>query len=443
VTLCLAGETLRRHEANLALLIAPLPAEKEEDKKNNEPQSWQHGALLPVRIILRDFAARGLPAAGKKAGAEDLCRFITEELKPKTLGDYAPHLQRELREHGGLLLLDGLDEVPEAHQRRLQIKQAVEDFAACFPRCQMVVTSRTYAYQKQDWRLPNFAEAVLAPFSPGQIRGFVEHWYAHIATLRGWNRDDAQGRAELLKRAIFGSDRLRALAERPLLLTLMASLHAWRGGSLPEKREQLYADTVDLLLDWWESPKAVRDANGEIKILQPSLAEWLKVDKQKVRELLNESAFLAHNSQPELQGTADIPEGDLAQKLIRLSQNPDVNPVRLVEYLSQRAGLLLPRGEGVYTFPHRTFQDYLAACYLTDHEYPANGWSWPRPTPTVGGRWLCWRRPKPCAAATLRYGCWWKDCAQASRKQLQETRQRFGARIWPDRLWRNRPISRG
>ena len=176
----------------------------------------------------------------------------------------------------------------------------------------------------------------------------------------------------MLKRAIFSSKNLNALTERPLLLTLMASLHAWRGGSLPEKREQLYADTVDLLLDWWESPKTVRDANGEIKVLQPSLAEWLKIDKQKVRELLNELAFLAHSTQPELQGTADIAESELVQKLIHLNPNPDpdVKPVQLVEYLSQRAGLLLPRGEGVYTFPHRTFQEYLAACFLTNHEYP-------------------------------------------------------------------------
>ena len=380
VAMCLAGETLQDKDANLAVLTAPLP---EDDPENYElvrqlgkgddkpdPQPWTHGPLLPLRVILRDFAARGLPPIGEKAGAKTLWEFIVGELDTWALREFEKPLAQELLQKGGLLLLDGLDEVPEADQRRAQIKQAVEGFAASFPKCRILVTSRTYAYQRQDWQLNGFAESVLAAFSRGQIRSFVERWYAHIAVLRRMDADDAKGRAELLKQAIFNSTQLMGLAERPLLLTLMASLHAWRGGTLPEKREELYADAVDLLLDWWESPKAVRNARGELVVRQPSLAEWLKVDRARVRALLEDLAYQAHARQQETTGTADIPEGDLVSGLMRLSQNPDVNPRQLVDYLSLRAGLLIPRGVGVYTFPHRTFQEYLAACYLTDHDYP-------------------------------------------------------------------------
>ena len=372
VALCLTGEALGRPDANLALMTTPLPQEERgvaPRQEQPEPQPWRHGALLPVRIVLRDLAARGLPPVGQRANGDHLWRFIVAELGD-TLKEYAPRLKQELQERGGLILLDGLDEVPEADARRVQVKQAVQGFAADFPRCRFVVTSRTYAYQQQDWKLPGFSEAVLAPFGWGQIERFVDNWYAHLAAVRKQHAEDAQGRAVLLKTAIQRSARLRELAERPLLLTLMASLHAWRGGNLPERREELYADTVDLLLDQWESPKVVRGPDGQPMVAEPSLTEWMKLDRAAVRKLLEQLAFEAQRSQPNLVGTADIAQERLVNGLVALANNPDVKPARVIEYVRDRAGLLAARGVGVYTFPHRTFQEYLAACYLTDHGYP-------------------------------------------------------------------------
>jgi predicted NACHT family NTPase len=290
---------------------------------------------------------------------------------PKTLHDFAGPLRDELLNAGGLLLLDGLDEVPEAEGgRRVQVKVAVEKFAAAFPKIKVLITSRTYAYQNQDWKLRGFAEAVLAPFGSAQIRRFVARWYAYIGTLRGLSAEEARGRAVLLNQAIARNPRLYELATRPLLLTLMASLHAWRGGALPEQREELYADAVDLLLDEWESQKVKRRADGTYEIIQPSLAEWLCVDQKPMRQLINRLAFEAHRDQPTLIGTADIAQNKLVEALMRLQQNPDVRPARLIEYLRDRAGLLEPRGVGIYAFPHRTFQEYLAACHLTDVGFP-------------------------------------------------------------------------
>ncbi len=374
VALCMAGALLDHPVINLNLLTAPLPPEKEErDRKQAaapQPQAWDHGALLPVRVILRDFAASALPAAGEIATAHHLWQFVAAGLHSAGLGDYVELLRQHLLKQGGLILLDGLDEVPEAEQRRAQIKQAVEDFAATYGQCRFLVTSRTYAYQNQAWKLRNFQAAVLAPFTDGQIRHFVERWYAHRAAVLLQDAGDAQGRAERLKSAIGRNARLHALAERPLLLTLMASLHAWRGGNLPERREELYADAVDLLLEWWEGQRVVRNAKGEVLFMQRSLAEYLNVGRQKVLALLSQLAYQAHASQPTLTGTADIAESELVNGLLAISDRADLQPRLLVDYLSQRAGLLTPRGVKIYTFPHRTFQEYLAACYLTEDHFP-------------------------------------------------------------------------
>src|SRR5262249_5099264 len=148
---------------------------------------------------------------------------------------------------GGLILLDGLDEVPAAGERRVQLKEVVEDFVKAHPKCRFLVTSRTYAYQKQDWKLAGFAEATLAPFDDDQIARFSDRFSTHMAAVQGRSIDDSRADAAIPKHAIATRRELRELAERPLLLTLMASVNAGRRGGLPEKREELYAQAVELL----------------------------------------------------------------------------------------------------------------------------------------------------------------------------------------------------
>jgi formylglycine-generating enzyme required for sulfatase activity len=348
VTTCLANARLQSSREWLARL-----------------EDWSHGPLLPVLVRARDLV-RTLEGAKTPDTARALLRHIEQDLASWNLIDYLPDLQKTLRESEAILLIDGLDEVPAVEQLRGQIWRIIEDFAITFPRCRILVTCRTYAYERQ---IPGFVNANLQPFSQEQITHFIDSWYAEIAASKGLCLDDAQEKAELLKHAIFHRAQLEELARNPMLLTLIASLHTWYG-RLPEERGELYASAVDLLLDRWESPKIARDSTGLTAAVQPSLAEWLKVDQYAIRAALNQLAFESHRDQYQLEGTAYIAEDKLISRLMSAARNPDINPVHLVEYLRDRSGLLVQRGAEVYTFPHRTFQEYLAASYVVDQDYP-------------------------------------------------------------------------
>ncbi len=362
VAACHAGDLLDHEDVNLALLTQPLPDDDGNDQEKSQP--WQHGPLLPLRIILRDLAAASLPPPDEPASADHLWNYLGEH--GHTPG-FMPFLKEIFQQNGGLLLLDGLDEVPEAQKRRAQILQLVADLRATLPLVRILVTSRPYAYRQQDWQLTDFNVALLAPFTAGQVHRFIDRWYAFSAAARGWTETKAAQDASQLQQTIADRAELQDLAERPLLLTLMTSLHAWRGGTLPGKRALLYDETVDLLLNRWENLRLVKDpVTG--RPLQKSLAEVLKVGPEALRRLLEKLAYEAHASQPDAEQDqpVDLPEETVISALLSLSRREDLQPRLLAAYLRDRAGLLVDRGGGVYTFPHRTFQEFLAACFAAD-----------------------------------------------------------------------------
>jgi formylglycine-generating enzyme required for sulfatase activity/energy-coupling factor transporter ATP-binding protein EcfA2 len=328
--------------------------------------------LLPVRLILRRVAGQDL-SRGTNGGAQILWDALQSDIAQR-LGELAAPiltsaLQRRLMEEEGFLFLDGLDEVPTAGERRQKLLDAVQDLAEQLPRAHILVTARPYAYAEKPWRLEAFPILALAPFHQEQVEGFVQRWYQAVRENMNWTEPAAQDKANRLQSALQQRPYLADLASRPLLLTLMTTLHSsW--GQLPEDRADLYEETVKLLLTRWQRAREVRTLSGEL-LREPSIAEVLEVGEKTLRNILEKLAYTVHQRQREdpeggRAGAADISEGELLVAFKPLLEQKKVGPDSLIQYLQNRAGLLISRQEGVYAFPHRSFQEYLTACFLAD-----------------------------------------------------------------------------
>jgi formylglycine-generating enzyme required for sulfatase activity/energy-coupling factor transporter ATP-binding protein EcfA2 len=334
------------------------------------PETLQ--GLLPVRLILRQVAAQHIPKQISNGGAHLLWDALESDIA-RRLGDLAATilvsvLQQRLMEGGGFVFLDGLDEVPAAGERRQTLLAAVQDLAGQLPKAHVLVTARPYAYAEKTWRLDDFPILALAPFHQEQVDGFVQRWYQAVRESMGWNEPTATEKAKRLQVALRQRPYLADLASRPLLLTLMATLHSsW--GQLPEDRADLYEETVKLLLSRWQRAREVRTPSGEL-IIEPSIADALNVGEKTLRSVLETLAHTVHERQREdpqgREGAADISEGELLVAFKPLLERKQVAPNELIGYLQNRAGLLIARQEGVYAFPHRSFQEYLTACYLAN-----------------------------------------------------------------------------
>ncbi len=316
--------------------------------------------LIPIPIVLRDVAA-ALPESITSGNPKVIWDFLAARLTEQSLGEALAPLQAAAHKGGAILLFDGLDEVSGERQRKV-IVEAVRAFAERYPASRVVATCRTLSYQDPRWRLADFESFEIAPFDEARIDRFIRAWYAELASVGTVREIEVGSLAQRLSTAIRRPDLWR-LAPSPLLLTVMALVHTHRG-RLPDARALLYEETVDLLLWRWEQLKQ-RGSEG------PSLRRLMNeasVNDMDFKRALWRLAFEVHGASAGQSddGVADVGEHALELALAALHPKRDKGWAdAVIDSIKHRAGLLLERSQGVYAFPHRTFQEYLAGAHLS------------------------------------------------------------------------------
>ncbi|MCF6525282.1 NACHT domain-containing NTPase [Streptomyces sp. JJ36] len=304
---------------------------------------------LPVLLYLRDHAATvlredppGLAEVATTAG------WLEGRIP-------ASWVEQRLDRGGCVVLLDGLDEVADAKDRR-RVVTWVRRQIERHPDNRYVLTSRPHGYLANP--VPNAEVLQVRRFTGEQISRFLHGWSAAIEE-RATGSTGPQVRGAAAAKADDLLDRLRRrpalydLAANPLLLTMIANVHRYRG-QLPGSRADLYAEMCDVLLHRRSETRNLPDATG---LRGPQ--------KERVARAL--ALAMMHSGYRDV--TAEEAHRAVRQTLRQVSR--DVTPQVFLEE-ARKSGLLVEREHGVFSFAHLTLQEYLAAAQLgPDSRLPA------------------------------------------------------------------------
>ena len=337
----------------------------------NEAQKKIQGhetAMFPLIIDLKYLAAR-LPDIDPEGIIKpEIKRSLRQAVIDQWVDDIADlmddvrfdksKLLQVLKTEKIILIFDGFDEVPDSH--RYGVQQAIEAIISPPkdkpPRkiSKIIITCRTRSYSNE---FAGFDPHTLAPFSQAKIENFISRWYMAAAASGRLTSRIAQKRIKDLQQSATANQDMWELAENPLLLTTMAIIHK-ENSTLPRHRVLLYSKAIDLLLlDWQTTREIVIDSD-----LKALLSK-----KHNVIRILERFAHNLHQAQAQNKDLR-LESSDLIHWLKQELGSPDLAE-KFLNYIDLRTGLLIGI-DGTYTkaprykFPHRTFQEYLAGCFI-------------------------------------------------------------------------------
>ncbi|CAG6391837.1 XRE family transcriptional regulator [Actinacidiphila cocklensis] len=296
---------------------------------------------IPFVLPLRSLVRRGpLPAPQE---------FLAAVGTPLASSQPEGWAEGVLARGEGLVLVDGIDEVPQG--QRSVTRDWLEELLAAYQDSVFVVTTRPSAVPEGWLGASRFTELTVRPMSAADIGVFVGRW--HAAARRGTESAEEQRHLHELESALRMTVRaqrdLAQLSSTPLMCALVCALHRDRRGHLPHSRMELYQAALSMLLVRRDRERSIDIPEGiqltehqSVKLLQ-RLAYWLIRNRQTEMDYPTALALIS-DALPAMPTVAE--------------QGP---PEQVLAHLIGRSGLLRQPTTDTVDFVHRTFQDYLGA----------------------------------------------------------------------------------
>ncbi|MTJ22837.1 NACHT domain-containing protein [Dolichospermum sp. UHCC 0352] len=316
----------------------------------NGHRKYKAPKFLPILLYLRDIREEITSPQ-----PPNLPEIITNHLKTQpAFAELKPQtdwFNQQLKNGKCLVMLDGLDEVADSHERS-QVSEWVNKQMATYRQTAFIITSRPYGYSSAPVDEVGVILKVL-PFTLEQMKLFINSWYlqTEIRSRAGKNnqavRAEAKKNAEDLIERIINNRAIADMATNPLLVTMIATVH-YSGSALPGRRVELYQKICDLLLGMRQAAK---------KIKAPLTSEQNK----SVLQVLALDLMQRETRTFEPAGVENLIASEL-QTIVNIT----LTPAEFLEQVKDVSGLIVEREQGIFEFAHLSFQEYLAAAEVKE-----------------------------------------------------------------------------
>lgn len=287
---------------------------------------------IPIFITLKDFADANT----------SLIDFIVRQFSNCDFPDPVLFITKMLETGRCLVLLDGLDEVPQIHEEYV-IKE-IRELSDKYNKNQYLLSCRIAAYNH--W-FERFLDLELADFDKKQIKNFIGNWFGIGSKIANSCWDKLNENIHILE-----------LGNNPLLLTLLCIAFE-QTLDFPGSRAELYKEAIDALLKKWDATRRIK---------RDQIYRHLSVKKKEslftriaIQTFEKDEYFITKHSLEKyiIEFIKHLPELDIN----KIEENSEV----IRNSIEKQHGIFVQRAKGIYSFSHLTFQEYFTAKYIVDN----------------------------------------------------------------------------